>query len=221
MKATIEQVIQDLNEKGSRLKSKVNTTFDGIVIPDKPNSSVNSTSHKSTPPISYILYGVAGISLISGLMADATILKLIGIGLGCASGYGGYKLSSSGTTNSSGLRMSDVNFDDIKTETTRKITECIKTISSDWEQFMRFKHKAVQDAVKSSDSLSDSEKNERLSKLYTYEVIDISVYDIMSKAKTAKDSLSLRQMLNEFREQILSAIERTVQKQIKTYHSIV
>ena len=85
---------------------------------------------------------------------------------------------------------------------------------------MKMNQKEVQSAISSS-SLSEEEKDSLLSKVYVYEVIDISLSDFLSMSSAAKDLSVIKQNIASYKAMLLDAIDKAAEKQIGKYNSLL
>lgn len=221
MKEKINQINQSIEEKRDRLREKIERSFSTIVIPsNRTKPQGNSSSKKdSLPPISYILYGVAGLAALGSFASDSKILCL---GVAAASAYGGYRLSKKATT--SGENTSSysqiVNIGSVRNEITSKVLDSVKLINKEWEEFMELKQKEVLSSISTS-SYSDNEKDSMSSKIFVYEVIDISISELSSMINTSTDVSEIINILSSYKEKVLSAIDDASRKQMLKYNSLV
>ena len=224
MKEKINQINRSIEETRDRLKEKVERYFLTITVPNGqlPQQSVQGSKDAKTPPISYMLYGVAGLSFILMIASESSeSSKLLYLAAAAACAYGGYKFSHKNKSNTSASTSSQVlNIDSLKNEVTAKIIESVKKTSKEWEQFMKMNQKEVQSAISSS-SLSEEEKDSLLSKVYVYEVIDISLSDFLSMSSAAKDLSVIKQNIASYKAMLLDAIDKAAEKQIGKYNSLL
>ena len=230
MKEKINQINRSIEETRDRLKEKVERYFLAITVPNGqlPQQSVQGSKDAKTPPISYMLYGVAGVAGLSFILMIASessesseSSKLLYLAAAAACAYGGYKFSHKNKSNTSASTSSQVlNIDSLKNEVTAKIIESVKKTSKEWEQFMKMNQKEVQSAISSS-SLSEEEKDSLLSKVYVYEVIDISLSDFLSMSSAAKDLSVIKQNIASYKAMLLDAIDKAAEKQIGKYNSLL
>ena len=232
MKEKINQINRSIEETRDRLKEKVERYFLAITVPNGqlPQQSVQGSKDAKTPPISYMLYGVAGLSFIlmiasesSEASEDSKLLysKLLYLAAAAACAYGGYKFSHKNKSNTSASTSSQVlNIDSLKNEVTAKIIESVKKTSKEWEQFMKMNQKEVQSAISSS-TLSEAEKDSLLSKVYVYEVIGISLSDFLFMLNAAKDLSAIKQSIASYKAMLLDAIDKAAERQIGKYNSLI
>ncbi len=227
MKEKINQINRSIEETRDRLKEKVERYFLTITVSNGqlPQQSVQGSKDAKTPPISYMLYGVAGLSFILMIASESSesseSSKLLYLAAAAACAYGGYKFSHKNKSNASASTSSQVlNIDSLKNEVTAKIIESVKKTSKEWEQFMKMNQKEVQSAISSS-SLSEEEKDSLLSKVYVYEVIDISLSDFLSMSSAAKDLSVIKQNIASYKAMLLDAIDKAAEKQIGKYNSLL
>lgn len=223
MKHRIDKIINELKEKEERLNTKVNNLFSGIYIPSTSSANTESRGAGKTPPIAYLLYGITGITAISGFVAADTISKIVCFGVAGACGFGGYRMSF-GKKQDVREPKSSVNPMELKNEVIGKISDCIKGMDKDWESFMEIKQKEIQSFIQNSD-MSAEEKDFRLSRIYTYEVIDISILEFASKVNSLQNNSSIAEemkaLLKQYQPKVDAAISNAVSKQIKKYQSLV
>jgi len=220
MEANIKQINNAIAEKGERLKEKTKRNFSMITIPQNENRQNNGFENKkiNIPPISIILYAAALVSFICIFAADATVFFIIAT-IVCA--YFGFRLSNS---NKPEKRESKIDTMQLKSDISSKIVESVKSISSEWDDFIELKQKELQSQIMSS-SMPEEKKDQLLSKIYIHEIIDISLSDLsqmMNGISTTADFCSELQRVKDcYLNKLLSAIDTTARKQIERYNSLI
>lgn len=227
MKEKINQINRSIEETRDRLKEKVERYFLAITVPNGqlPQQSVQGRKDAKTPPISYMLYGVAGLSVILMIVSESSesseSSKLLYLAAAAACAYGGYKLSHKNKSNTSASSSSQVlDIDSLKNEVRTKVRESVTKTTKEWEQFMEMNQKEVQSAISSS-SLNEAEKDSLLSKVYVYEVIGISLSDFLFMLNAAKDLSAIKQSIASYKAMLLDAIDKAAEKQIGKYNSLI
>lgn len=233
MKEKINQINRSIEETRDRLKEKVERYFLAITVPNGqlPQQSVQRSKDAKTPPISYMLYGVAGLSFILTIASIASeaseaseaskASKLLYLVAAAACAYGGYKLSHKNKSNTSASSSSQVlDIDSLKNDVRTKVRESVTKTTKEWEQFMEMNQKEVQSAISSS-SLNEAEKDSLLSKVYVYEVIGISLSDFLFMLNAAKDLSAIKQSIASYKAMLLDAIDKAAEKQIGKYNSLI
>lgn len=230
MKEKINQINRSIEETRDRLKEKVERYFLAITVPNRqlPQQSVQRSKDAKTPPISYMLYGVAGLSFILTIASIASeaseaskASKLLYLAAAAACAYGGYKLSHKNKSNTSASSSSQVlDIDSLKNDVRTKVRESVTKTTKEWEQFMEMNQKEVQSAISSS-SLNEAEKDSLLSKVYVYEVIGISLSDFLFMLNAAKDLSAIKQSIASYKVMLLDAIDKATEKQIGKYNSLI
>lgn len=233
MKEKINQINRSIEETRDRLKEKVERYFLAITVPNGqlPQQSVQRSKDAKTPPISYMLYGVACLSFILTIASIASIAseaseaskasKLLYLAAAAACAYGGYKLSHKNKSNTSASSSSQVlDIDSLKNDVRTKVRESVTKTTKEWEQFMEMNQKEVQSAISSS-SLNEAEKDSLLSKVYVYEVIGISLSDFLFMLNAAKDLSAIKQSIASYKVMLLDAIDKATEKQIGKYNSLI
>lgn len=221
MEERINQINLSIEEKRNRLKEKAERYFASIVIPtgNTPQQRNRTTKDESTPPISYILYGISAISAIGSLASDTKVLCLL---VAAASAFGGIKLSK--CANSSETEVINdstiISISKIKNEVTSKVLESIKKITQEWEEFMELKQHEVQSAISNS-TQNDNIKDLLYSKVFIYEVIDISISEVSSMVNKAADVAEIKQILSILKERVKSAIDDAAHRQVSKYNSLI
>ena len=154
MKEKINQINRSIEETRDRLKEKVERYFLAITVPNGqlPQQSVQGRKDAKTPPISYMLYGVAGLSVILMIVSESSesseSSKLLYLAAAAACAYGGYKLSHKNKSNTSASSSSQVlDIDSLKNEVRTKVRESVTKTTKEWEQFMEMNQKEVQSAI--------------------------------------------------------------------------
>lgn len=227
MKEKINQINRSIEETRDRLKEKVERYFLAITVPNGqlPQQSVQGRKDAKTPPISYMLYGVAGLSVILMIVPESSesseSSKLLYLAAAAACAYGGYKLSHKNKSNTSASSSSQVlDIDSLKNEVRTKVRESVTKTTKEWEQFMEMNQKEVQSAISSS-SLNEAEKDSLLSKVYVYEVIGISLSDFLFMLNAAKDLSAIKQSIASYKAMLLDAIDKAAERQIGKYNSLI
>lgn len=227
MKEKINQINRSIEETRDRLKEKVERYFLAITVPNGqlPQQSVQRSKDAKTPPISYMLYGVAGLSFILTIASIASeaskASKLLYLAAAAACAYGGYKLSHKNKSNTSASTSSQVlDIDSLKNDVRTKVRESVTKTTKEWEQFMEMNQKEVQSAISSS-SLKEAEKDSLLSKVYVYEVIGISLSDFLFMLNAAKDLSAIKQSIASYKAMLLDAIDKAAERQIGKYNSLI
>ena len=218
MKEKIQQINQTVKEKGERLKEKVERNFSVVVIPSSvPTSIKHASTTQKIPPISYILYGVAGLSMIGVFSSDSKILCAL---LAAASAYGGYKLSKNNIPETNSQHINQyASVDSQKNEITTKVIDIVKKITKEWEEFMEYKQKEIQQTISLSDC-SSSQKDEMTSKIFLYEVIDINLLEFSDALTNATSPSEINTKVEAYKKKLLSAIDSAVAKQVAKYDSL-
>ena len=216
MKDYVAQMNFAISEKRDRLKERAERLLSAIEIPTVvASNNVHQTA--KTPPISYILYGVAGLSAIGALASDSKIVFLC---IAAASAYGGYKLSQNLTAESpSSFQTSDQSINNIKNEVSAKVVDVVKQITQEWDNFMTIKQREMQNAILNS-SYSEAEKNNMTSKTFVFEVINISLLDFSNSISHIADTFALKSAVNVYKGKLLSAIDMAASRQMTKYSSI-
>lgn len=220
MKERINKVNQLIEEMRKQLRSKTERSFGSIttLLNNTTNNREIVNKEKNIPPISYILYGIAGLSSVATLISNSKLLSL-GVAATCA--FGGYKLSKpKGTATSSATHSQNNNFISSKNEVTSKVLDTVKKITSEWEDFMEQQQQIVQNAIATS-SMNDSEKDSLQSKVFIYEIIDISISDFSSMINAVSKQSDIKTQIDLYKSKVLSAIDLAATKQINKYNSII
>lgn len=217
MKGKINQINLSIEEKRDGLKEKVERYFTEITVPFSNERHLQRTRTKSVPPISYILYGVAGVSAIGALCTGSKVLCL---GLAAASAFGGFKLSKSSADITSAVsHKSNLSMGTLKNDIISKVLDAVRKTTNEWECFMELKQKEMQNVISLS-SLTDNQKDEMLSKIFIYEVIDINVSDFSAMINSSVSTFEIKTQLDLYKTKLLSAINDVASKQISKYNSL-
>lgn len=220
MKEKINQINQSIEEKSSCLKEKAERYFTSITVPldNSLQQRYIDNKSKSIPPISYILYGITGLSAI-GLLASNS--KCFFLCVAAASAFCGYKLSKRKPIHNGDISIhsQNSNLGSIKNEITSKVLESVKKITQEWEEFMELKQRELQSVISTS-SIDDREKDTMLSKTYIYEVVDISMSEFSSMINKSANATEIGQKLSLYKEKVKSEVENAAHKQIIKYTSL-
>lgn len=219
MKEKINQINHSIDEKRNRLMEKAERYFASIIIPS--NSALQqrdvTPNNGNVPPIAYILYGIAGLSAVGTLMSDS---KVLCFGVAAASAFGGYKLSKRTTSNTVSTQSSSINVSSLKNEVASKVLDAVKKITQEWDEFMALKQREIQGIITNS-NLNDDEKDSLSSKVFIYEVIDISISEMTSMINKCADIVEIKQVLSIYKGKVKSAIDAAANKQTLKYNSLI
>ena len=218
MKEKIILINRSIEEKRDRLKEKAERYFASIVI---PSDAISSQHHKSVrsqnpPPISYILYGVAGLSVIAAIVSGF-IIPFLAISI--VSALGGNRLYKLNQTKSTKSSFTNSNINSLKNEFSSKVLDSVKSVTEEWESFMELKQNEIQSIIISS-ILNENEREILLSKIYVYEVIDISIADFTLKVNSVVNVSDFKEQINSYKSKLLSAIDVAAFKQVSKYASL-
>jgi hypothetical protein len=219
MREIINSKVSSIESKGSQLKEKAERSFGAITVTTASAVNVRNANSKKTPPISYILYGIAGVSALGFLSVESGFSKLLCAGLAAASAYGGYNISNATTRQSSCHQTADFNIMSVKNGVSTKVIEAVKQITREWEEFMTAEQRDLQRQIHQL-NLDAAKEDSILSKISVYEVIDISLSDFNSMVNRVNDSVTLKQQVEAFKVKLIRAIDNAVNKQIAKYRSI-
>lgn len=225
MKEIISQINQSIEEKRDRLKEKTERYFASITIPAGNTLQRSGVANKSkgVPPLSYILYGVAGISAIVAIASDSKDLyKALCLAITAASASGGYILSKQSRTakDNDSSYLHNVNIESLKNEVTSKVLDSVKKITQEWERFMELKQQEIRSVIAKS-SLTDSEKDLLSSKVFIYEVISIRISEFSSMVNMSATTTELTQKIATYKDKVIAAIDSAAVKQILKYNSLI
>ena len=218
MEEKINQINLSIDEKRNRLKEKAERYFASIMIPSSTGTEPSESFNKGgkVPPVAYLLYGIAGASAIGTIMSDS---KMLCLGIAAASAFGGYKLSQVQKSNVTVGASTDKNWVSVKNEVVAKVLDIVKRTTNEWESFMESKQKEVQEVIAHS-SLEDPQKEELSSKLFLYEVIDISISEFSAMMNTVASASEIRQKLSIYKSKLLTSIDEAASRQIAKYKTV-
>lgn len=218
MKKQIEIINRQIEERRVRLKEKAERYLSSIIVPNPTIMRTSANKGSSVPPISYILYGLAGISAASIFMADS---KLLCTGMAAACAFGGYKFSQRVRPIDGHVINSNMeSVSSVKTNVTSKVLESVKKITQEWEEFMEVKQKEVQSLIDAT-SMEESQKGTLQSKVFIFEVIDIRISVFSDMINSATNTTEIKQKINAYKIMLLNAIDNAVDKQIARYQSLM
>lgn len=220
MQQTILKISQEIDQQKQALTQQVEGAFAQYLQPSAPQLTV--APKRSIPPISYILGGIAVVccasSLISMTGEKASITKgIVSLGCAAASALGAYKTAKPAQRSSSPAFSSQQTV--TKSQLIADINALMKKLDTAWENFMMEKQTAVRASI---DALpqDDKAKQSLLSKIYTYEIIDISLLELIETINAASDA-DLSGVAKTCRNNILKAIEQATERQKQKYTSLV
>lgn len=217
MKDYIDNINCEIIAKSNQLKKEVNLGFSEIVLPNALPSVNNSNSHQSSPPISYILYGVAGLSALGALTISE--FKWIGLGLTAFCAFGGYKLSKQNKKQAD-KKTQDINLDELKNAVSSKVLSILKNVSGEWDDFMQETKTSLPQMINNS-GMSLSQKDEMMNKIFIHEVFDIRMIDFNNQMNNVNSISELKTTIESFKSKLLIAIDNTANKQISKYNSML
>lgn len=218
--ASIDEKCGDLRKKADALREKADKEFSAMTATASATPATGSEARpKSTPPISYILYGAAAASVVGAMCSDDSKTPLFLLAAACAAG--GYKLSGKGQTPSTvnSTNAPDGNLDTVKSRIDSKVLDTVKAISQEWEMFMEQKQGEVQQIVR--ESVAEAELDEKLSKVCLYEIIDIRTSSFLASSSHAGTPSELKQAVDQFHQELRSAIDKAAESQKAKYSSLI
>lgn len=219
MNNIINNINQAIADKCNQLKNEINAGLSSIALPNSlPPAPQTNSRQTATPPISYILYGLAGLSAIGALSISG--FRLIGLGIAAACAYGGYKSSQQKASTSVITGNPIINLDNLKIEVSSKIISVFQNVSREWDDFMQQTKNNIQNAINQS-TLDSSQKDEMMNKIFIHEVFDISMADFNTRMNVVSSVAELKSAIEAFRSKLLNAIETTGRKQIEKYNSLL
>ena len=218
MEEQVKQINKAIADKRDILKEHAKMYFDALKVSTNTKEAADhNTTQKGIPPISYILYGIAGLSAVGTIASDS---KLLCTGLAAASAFGGYKLSKNRTTNTKNISTnSNVSTNKSKNEIISKAIDAIKNTTKEWEEFMEVKQNEIQSAIDTS-SLDENQKNSLSSKVFVYEIIDINIYELSNMINTAKSADDTNKVISLYKDKLLTAIDKAAASQIAKYKDL-
>lgn len=219
MQKLIENINRTIASKCNQLKSVVNVDLSSIVLPNTLSPVPQAkTNQSSTPPISYILYGLAGLSTIGALSISG--FRLIGLGIAAVCAYGGYKTSQHNTSMNVVTGTPIINLENLKNDVSSKVISVFKKVSGEWDDFIQQTKNNLLDAINQS-TLDSSQKDEMMNKVFIHEVFDISLADFNDKMNSVNSIKELRSVMESFKSRLINAIDETARKQIEKYNSLL
>jgi len=219
MNNLINNINQTIADKCNQLKDEVNMGLSSITLPNSlPSVSQNDTRQTATPPISYILYGLAGLSAIGAL--SITGFRIIGLGIAAVSAYGGYRLASSSGKPDIVTGNPMINIESLKNDVSAKVISLLRKMTGEWDDFMQLTKNNIQDAINQS-TLESNQKEEMMNKIFIHEVFDISMADFNSRMNVVSTVAELKSLIEAFRSKLMNAIDATGKKQIQKYNSLL
>lgn len=96
----------------------------------------------------------------------------------------------------------------------------VKIITGEWDTFMEDKQKEMY-AVIDSSPLTENQKYELNSKIFTYEVIDINLSELMNMINSANSIEEISHQLEAFKKKLISSIEDAANSQKAKYDSLI
>lgn len=240
MKEVIYNITNSIGEQKVRLTSKSEKLFSQLillVVEAKSPENITRFPERNSDAtrLSSLLYtgatvcaGSAAVSKLIGSLSDnnSDSRRTIENGLiftAFAASIGGYFISrrAKKTTFSQEMSFDNEQLDikSIKKDVITKGIEIVKEITSEWNQFMELNQKVIYETIDKS-SLDESQKDELSSKIYTYEVIDINLSDLMTKVNSASTPSEVEQRVKDFSVALSSAIETACNNQILKYNSL-
>ena len=219
----MEQMVTEINnriaDKSKLLKSKVEMAFGSINL-ESQHQSVQSSASNRHGIASYLLYGVSAVSLVSFFATDD--YKAASLVVCAGSLFGGYKLSRP-SRKSSSHKTSSTNILVLKNRLSSQIIEIVKSVTNEWESFMEGNQSEIRSWINSLD-IPQEKKNSLLSKILTFEIVDISISDFTEKINNIQNAqnlfLQFTQLKREYLRQLTNAIEMATRKQMRKYQEL-
>lgn len=219
MKETINAVIEEITAQGNMLTQELDQKISSIYATShNTDSTPTAVRKKNMPPITKILFGASGLSIILGLTQSTKWPWWI---VAAGSAYLGYKNSTA--TNpieqAKGIAMGD-SIEAKKSEVETKIVELKRNLSNKWENFMEIKKNEVVNAINNTD-ISDQQKNEMMEHTFVYEVINIKLVDFKRDLTIAKTIEDINSIITTFAQSMSGAIDSAVANQVAKYRNIL
>lgn len=219
MKEQLNKITDDINSKKHELLDKTESYFSGISIPSGETRPAPASS-SSKPPITHILYGIAGLAAIGGCCSDGASARVLCFATAAASAFGGWKTGQKKVMRTDTAKSgNNVSINALKNDVTHKVLDVVRKIKSEWEGFMELQQDKLQKSIRDS-SIDDETKDKMLSRIFVYEVLDINLMDFNEKMRGVNDLMALRSAVSSFKLKVTQAIENAAQKQISKYNSI-
>ena len=219
MKTFIENMNQSIAAKCNELKNEVNKGLSAIILPNVftpvPHTSSSQTG---TPPITYILYGLAGLSAIGALSISG--FRIVGLGIAAICAYGGYRSSSTNSKQKVVTGTPIIDIERLKSDVSSKVILLIRKVTDEWDDYMQHNKNNLQDAINQS-TLDENLKDDMANRIFIHEVFDISMADFNARMNTARTVAEIKSVIETFRSKMLNAIESTGRKQIEKYQSLL
>jgi len=217
MKQKIEEIINAIEQEKNSLVRNANAVFDSIVISTESVPQVQQQS--KTPPISYILYGVGAVSLLTALTAntDSRLGSICVGGLIAGACVVGAKKFQNKPTAQKPTSTSSQSTSSIKSKIIDKSLTLISDSVNRWDNFMTQKKMEIQNAIQSS-GMSDSQKESAMSKTYFYEIISYSLPDSLSFA-SSNSELAAQKI--RCQQEFVNVIKTVADKQISIYKEVL
>lgn len=220
MKEKIEEIIKSIDAEKILLIQELTKDFESLVnIPGTAIQHRNSvaTSTGKTPGMVYILYVLAVIFFIVALTSESTFVCLI---LAVLCGWGGYKFSKKNTLPSNEVAAPRIDLNTVKSNASSKGIEAVKRITGEWNEFMGKNQDKVY-AIIDSSYQHEQEKDELTSKIFSYEVIDINLSELMILINSASSIGDIKQKLDAYKSKFIKAIESASYNQKNKYNSLI
>lgn len=220
MEKFVIEINKRIADKCNKLKSKAEMAFGSISL-DAHYLPVHSSGSNRHGLSAYLLYGVSAISLIYFFVTDdykaASLLVCTG------SLFGGYKLSRP-NSKSNLSKPSSTNLLMLKNRLSSQIIETVKSVTNEWDAFMEDIQSEMRNQINSLD-IPQEKKNSLLSRIFTFEIVDISISDFTDKLNNIQNaqslSLQFKQLRRDYLHQLTGAIEKAAMKQIGKYQGLV
>ena len=221
----MEEIIKNANdaiiEKRDRLKEKAERYFAVIQVPNSV-SDIKQRKAKSTPPISKILYGLAG-AMVAGTCTDlieGTACKIGTLILAGCSVLGGYRIARN-IKKSASVNVAPRNsLYAVKSELTQKVIDAVKKTGDEWIEFITPRQKEILQAIENADC-QEERKMGLKDKVCLYEILDIKVLSLTQMIDSVNDISGFNAALSECRKLLLSAIDKTASVQMQKYGSLL
>lgn len=239
MQNKINQIIKSIETEASQLKRKIETDFSAISNFSSIKSNTTQVGEEEgllrLPKILYTASALLGggallskfVSLQKQKEQDYDFGKdsrFLPIGLTIASlssAVGGFLTSRHiQAKRSSSSSFANIDFTALKNDITSESIAAVKSITNEWEEFMETNQQKMLSSINSS-TLSQNQKDELSSKIFTYEVIDVNLSELMTLINTASSISEIVKNLDLFRSKLISATKNAAEKQIEKYKSLL
>lgn len=219
MQQAIEQVSLEIRQQQPLLLEQVERTFAPFLTTATPQPVV--VTKKKTPPITYICGALsAGFAAWGAVQLtnekSSGLGAFVSIGVAAASAYGAYRTLPKKQLQPAAASAAPQGVS--KHTVIDALNQLVRKIDQTWEDFMVGEQKKVRESIEAL-SIDTNAKLDLQSKIYTYEIVDVSLRELIANINDASEA-ELPMAVRACAQQLKTAIEKAVADQLQKYAAL-